>query len=280
MGTDWVAVRGGGYAVPRDRPLEELVAELEDLLTSPDPHVRDDVALPVLAAWVERGVLDDLLEDLGTRFAARLQHPQVHARSFAALGLGEVVGRVAVSPARLARPGVLRAWLVETILWYRGETDLRPWDEHLGWLHAAAHGADLLGVFALAPQLAGDDVRRVAGALTGRLLEPSTPLFGEGEDARIAQALYAAAARADLPAQDVARWFTDLRAAIADGVEASERTPPWLANTVRALQMLHVLVGGAAALTPTGDAVSVAHARVVRDGVVEALAPWWPSLRP
>ena len=280
MGRDWVAVRGGGYAVPRGRSLEELVAELEELLTSPDPHVRDDVALPVLAAWVERGVLDEMLEDLGTRCAARLQHPAVHARSFAALALGEVVGRAAVSPARLVRPGVLRAWLVETILWYRDEADLRPWDPDLGWLHAAAHGADLLGVLALAPQLAADDVRRVSGALAGRLDAPSTPLFTEGEDARIAQALYAAAARADLEPQDVARWFADLRVAVAEGVEGSERTPAWLSNTVRALQMLHVLVGGAGALTPTGDAVSIVHGRVVRDGVVEALAPWWPSLRP
>lgn len=280
MATDWVAVRDGGFAVPAGRPLEDLTDELVELLADPDPERRDAVALPVLGTWVERGVLDDLLEDLGTRFTARLLDPRVQARTFGVLGLGEVVGRAAVVPDRRIRPGVMRAWLVETLRWYREEPDLRAWDDELGWLHAPAHGADALGLFALSPMLAADDVRRVAGALVGRLLDPETPLFAEGEDTRIAQALYAAASRTDLERDDVERWFADLRVAVDAGVAMSERTPAWLSNTVRSLQMLHVLVGGSGALTPSGEPLRIVHEHVVRAGVVEALAPWWPFLKP
>jgi len=35
--TDWAQVRAGGFAVPTDRPLSDLVAELSALLRSPDP---------------------------------------------------------------------------------------------------------------------------------------------------------------------------------------------------------------------------------------------------
>jgi hypothetical protein len=55
--TDWAQVREADYAVPSDRSLEELVAELVSMLRSPDPVVRDRQAYAVLATWIGRGVL-------------------------------------------------------------------------------------------------------------------------------------------------------------------------------------------------------------------------------
>ena len=53
------------YAVPRDRPLADLTAELTTVLGCTDPQVRDGIAYPTLATWLERGVYDDLLPGLG-----------------------------------------------------------------------------------------------------------------------------------------------------------------------------------------------------------------------
>ena len=54
--TDWARVRADGYAVPTDRPLTDLVAELSGLLRVPDPVARDTHAYAVLASWIGRGV--------------------------------------------------------------------------------------------------------------------------------------------------------------------------------------------------------------------------------
>ena len=40
------------------------------MLGSTDPDLRDGVAYPVLATWIERGVYDDLLAGLGDGMAA------------------------------------------------------------------------------------------------------------------------------------------------------------------------------------------------------------------
>ena len=45
------------------------------------------------------------------------------------------------------------SWLAAFTSWYPAETDLRGYDQKLGWLHAVAHGADLLGAFGRCPQV-------------------------------------------------------------------------------------------------------------------------------
>ena len=61
----WKQIHDDDFAVPTDRPLADLTAELTRLLGDVDPHLRDGLALPALATWVERGVYDDLLRGLG-----------------------------------------------------------------------------------------------------------------------------------------------------------------------------------------------------------------------
>lgn len=277
---DWGQIVDAGCPVPPGVPLEDLLADLEDMLASPVMALRDGTAYPILAAWVERGALDAELEELGNRLAARLGDPRPQARSFAVLALAEVVGRVAVTAGPLVPTGVVRAWLTATIAWYTSEGDLRAWDDDCGWLHAPAHGADALGVFALSPRLTAADVGRIATALLDRLLDPATPLFADGEDARIAQAFYGLCCRDDVDRDAVDGWFALVEARVTAGARGSARTPPWLSNTVRALQMLYVLVDSRAAVTLVGTPVVCGSADAVRAAVLRSLAPWWPPLRP
>ena len=60
-GPYWKQVAASGLAVPQDRPLDDLTAELTRMLGDTDPEARDGTAYPTLATWVERGVYDDLL---------------------------------------------------------------------------------------------------------------------------------------------------------------------------------------------------------------------------
>ena len=53
----WDQVRSAEMAVPTDRPLPDLTAELTTMLGSTDPVVRDEIAYPILATWVCRRCL-------------------------------------------------------------------------------------------------------------------------------------------------------------------------------------------------------------------------------
>ena len=72
-GSYWKQVHADGLAVPSDRPLDDLTAELTRMLGDPDPALRDGIAYPTLATWIERGVYDDLLAGLGDGMAAGLR---------------------------------------------------------------------------------------------------------------------------------------------------------------------------------------------------------------
>ena len=96
----WSQVKAGGLAVPEDRPLAELTTELTTMLGSPDPQMRDGLAYPTLATWIDRGVYDDLIVGLGDGMAAGLtvglgeqDTDSVFRRAFSVLVLAECVDR-------------------------------------------------------------------------------------------------------------------------------------------------------------------------------------------
>ncbi len=46
----------------------------------------------------------------------------------------------------IGRGALDQGWVQAFERWYPAEADLGGYDERLGWLHAVAHGADLIGV--------------------------------------------------------------------------------------------------------------------------------------
>jgi hypothetical protein len=91
MNRDWARLVADDFAVPAD--LANAVGELTGMLADADPAVRDDLAYPVLIAWIRRGVLDDRLTSLGETMVSRLAHPEIQARTFATLILAAVIDR-------------------------------------------------------------------------------------------------------------------------------------------------------------------------------------------
>jgi hypothetical protein len=69
----WQQVLDSDMAVPDERPLNELTAELVGMLGSTNPVERDEIAFPVLANWVTDGVYDDLLVTFGDALATGLR---------------------------------------------------------------------------------------------------------------------------------------------------------------------------------------------------------------
>ncbi|MDX6284005.1 MAG: hypothetical protein QOH03_5076, partial [Kribbellaceae bacterium] len=175
--TDWAQVRAEGFAVPAGRPVDELVAELSTMLRSPDPLIRDAQAYSTLATWIGNGVLGQAeLRALGDDMVGRFADSEIQARTFAPLILDSIVTQGVFEPS----------WVPPFERWYVAETDLRGYDAELGWLHAVAHGADLLGTLGLYPAVEPVEMLRLG---IGRLLTPTEYVLRDMEDDRLGYAL-------------------------------------------------------------------------------------------
>jgi hypothetical protein len=194
-----------------------------------------------------------------------LTHPEIQARTFAALILGLVVRRAGAAD--------VRRWLHGFAAWYRAETDLRGWDDHLGWLHAIAHGADALGEFGRSPHLTGEDLTGLLDLAVDRLLAPAGYQYAHREDDRLAQAIYAVLTRPELTAAGVTGWQDKIADAFRRGEPGP--VPAWASNAIHTLQALYVAVDRGARLDHRGEPVPVPEQAAVLDRIASVLSIIW-----
>ena len=250
--TDWDTIAAADFAVPAG-DLAALAGELADGLADPDPAVRDGSAYSVLATWISRGVLDAQLGFLGAAMAARFGDERVQARTFAPLVLAWVVERGAFDDA----------WVVAFADWYPAETDLRGYDAGLGWLHAVAHGADLLGVLGRHSRVAPARMLDLAAA---RMLAETDFVWRDQEDDRLAYAVALTLTRPELTLAEATEWLAPVAATFAAG-EAGP-VPPLASNSMRTLRALYLLAARGVRPEPDADPLPLAH----RDAVLDQLA--------
>src|SRR4051794_36029242 len=255
--TDWARVRETGFAVPEGRPLGELVAELVGMLRSPDPVVRDRQAYSTLATWIGRGLLSEQeVRGLGDGMGSRVDDPELQARTFAPLILDSIVS------AGVYEPG----WVPPFERWYVAEQDLRGYDEKLGWLHAVAHGADLLGTLGQHPAVEPVQMLRLG---IGRLLTPTPYVLRDMEDDRLAYALAITLPRDDLTDADATLWLAPAIRALSN--PPVEGITPEVTNTVRTLRALYLLVDHGMRLPKADRLTPVPHGDAVKAKIVEVV---------
>ncbi|MFF0410879.1 DUF2785 domain-containing protein [Kitasatospora sp. NPDC004745] len=262
--TDWPEIYETDCALPPGRPLDDLVAELAAALGDPDPAVRDGHPYAVLETWIARGVIDrDRRLALGDLMAARLTDPRVQARTFAPLVLTMIVGRGDLRPA----------WVEAFTAWYRSETDLRGHDAALGWLHAVAHGADLLAALGRRPEVDPEPLLALAAE---RLVTPTDHLFAQREDDRLAKALAFVLTRADLTAERSTAWLSPVGAALA--AREGGPLPFWVSNTVRTLRALYVVADVGVSARRGEPRTPLTHAEAVKSRLAEVSDQVFPYL--
>ncbi|WP_285665863.1 DUF2785 domain-containing protein [Actinorhabdospora filicis] len=259
MTYDYETIMNAGYAVPDDLP--GAVAAMSADLRSPDPGLRDGKAYAVLATWIGRGVLDaPAMAALGDEMAGRFADPEIQARTFAPLILDCVVSQ-----------GVLRPeWTAAFAAWFAAEEDLRGKDPELGWLHAVAHGADLLGTIAGHPE--GDPVAMLElGA--ARLVAPTEFVWRDMEDERLSLALTRALVRPELSEAQATAWLAPVAALFA-GRERI-RPMPVVSNAMRTLRGVYVTVDRGP-MGAGGEVPRVPHRAVVLDALADTMGVVWP----
>jgi hypothetical protein len=257
----WKAVIDAGFRLPEGLSQQAAVDELATMLGDPDPVVRDELGYTVLGRLIPD--LDEAVcRRLGDELASRLAAPDLHVRSFAALTLAPIVDR-----------GLFQAaWLDQFEGWYPREQDLRGWDAEFGWLHAAAHGADLLGAFGLHP---GVMPGRMLNLAVKRLRTPTDYLFAEMEDTRLAHGIALTLTRPELSPAESVGWLDPIEAGLNE--DEAEHVLPRLANMIRVLQALYMLADRGVHRSWDGGAVlALPHKDAVKARIGEVLHPMMP----
>jgi hypothetical protein len=107
------------------------------------------------------------------------------------------------------------ASLLDAALAYlRDEQDTRGFDARKGWVHTAAHTADLLKFLARNPRLRGVDQSRLLTAVLDKQQSVTAPL-AQGEDERLARVAISVVRREDFDREGFRAWLTRAQAAAA-----------------------------------------------------------------
>ncbi len=254
---DWYAVAAADYAVPENGEVPGLVDELTLMLASEDPVVRDQLAYSILATWIDRDVLSpSQLDQLGDQMAKRFTADAIQARTFAPLILDCVVSKGRFS----------QVWFDAFAAWYPYEDDLRGFDPQLGWLHAVAHGADLLGAFGHHPRARPELLLSVASE---RLTRPAAEVWRDHEHDRLGYAIALTLTRRELTERTAVQWLDP----IADNWASRGSGPPpaEVSNAVHTLRMVYVLA--TTGVRPSGEKTPVllSHEAIVRRRLLDVL---------
>lgn len=212
----WTALATKEFAVPEGESAGALALEAADLLSSPDPALRDGVAYEAIARWVYGdGVVPPAdLERLRLKLQAGLGRSLGEAsgeaafgRSFSALGLS------ILAAADLKRPTLSQEafddLLSASTAYLGAEKDLRGFVPGSGWVHATAHTADVLKFLARNPKLSPAGQARIVEAVAGRLRTAGV-VFTWGEDERLALALLSLTRRKDFDPKPLEVWLAAL----------------------------------------------------------------------
>lgn len=209
----WRAIAKDNYAVPTDQSAGALAREVSQLLGSPDPELRDDLAYSILVRWIYRlkvmptpdllALTDEWRDNLKIGIGESGTN-SVLKRSFSALCLSLMANREAKAP--FLGEQRYHQLVADAVTYLQSERDLRGYDGTLGWIHANAHTADLLQALAHSPMQTKDEENSILAALATRL-STAPQVYTQGEQDRMAGALLAVIQRPTFAAAPFENWL-------------------------------------------------------------------------
>lgn len=209
---DWRSVRSADYPVPADAPLPDLTTELTSLLGTLDSELRDELAVPVLSAWIDRGVYDDLLTGLGDGIAVGLTHDLdradgdgVFRRRATAEILTQCIERDTSRP--LATGSTVLGWADRISAWLLRETDLRDHVAGHGWVRAIGVGADAIGAVAGSPHCGRAELSVLLDVIGERVTAPVPHPWASDEADHLAAAALRLMRRDLLSLEHLEEWL-------------------------------------------------------------------------
>ena len=172
----WQSIHDHAFTVPPGESAIALATELVGYAGSPDRELRDGLAYEITASWVyekklftpqELRALVHLDEANLTAKIGEVGTESVLARSFSALNLSVLAALDNDKP--YLEKAEFDSLLDDAISYLAEERDLRGYDTKLGWVHSAAHTADLLKFLARNRNLAPRDQQRILDAISAKM---------------------------------------------------------------------------------------------------------------
>jgi metallo-beta-lactamase class B len=209
----WKAIAQHDNAPPAGADVPALARELGGFVASPDPELRDEFGYSILVSWIfqQHLLAPDVVRALTAEWSANLtagigsiETDEVFRRSFSALMLSVIVATDNATP--FLEAAEVQQLLAAALDYLRDERDLRGYDPRTGWMHSAAHTADLLKFLARSRYLRVADQPIVLDAIV-RKLRDAAVVFTHGEDERLARTALAILNRADLDAGMPREWL-------------------------------------------------------------------------
>ncbi len=262
----WREVAAHHYEVPANSSPRALSLELSKMVGSPDPEVRDEIVYSTLATWIyaKRVVDAETLRELVTQWLDNLKEDigsqgsdAVLKRSFSALLLSVAVARD--NAESYLTEAEFHRILAEALTYLRSEVDVRGYDERKGWIHSAAHTADLLKFLGRSRYLTREDQRSIMSGIREKM-EAAPAVFTHGEDERYARAVLSLAMRTDLDRDAFRGWCDSLSTRPAQNERLSETSLARLQNVKNLLAKLEVVLS----TQPENTAGSLAALEVLR----------------
>jgi hypothetical protein len=213
----WAQIVAHDFAPPAGESPAALLHELSSYLGSPDRELRDDYAYSIPERWIyEDGRLSsDELHGLLALWRGNLRErigetgtDSVLLRSFSALDLSLLAAYDLKRP--FLKGEEFQALLEDALLYLGQEKDVRGYDERTGWMHSAAHTADLLKFLSRNPKLRAGDQARITTAIVAKLAGAGG-VFTHGEERRFAAALVSLVRRDDFDPSALRTWASELK---------------------------------------------------------------------
>jgi hypothetical protein len=196
---------------PADQ-LPAMLTELSGHLGSTDPEWRDDIAYTVLSSWIyrqrivpvelRRTLMNDWIANLSKGIGDR-NNDSVLRRSFSALALG-IIAILDNEQPFLERAEFERL-LTAALTYLRNERDVRGFDPQKGWMHSAAHTADLLRFLARGRHLQVDEQAAILSSVSEKM-SVVDHVFTHGEDERFARVAHSIVTRPDFDEAGFTGW--------------------------------------------------------------------------
>jgi hypothetical protein len=160
-------------------------------------------------------------------------------RSFSALMLSVTAARDNAAP--FLTEAEYRKLLDAALAYLAAETDLRGYDDSVGWVHSAAHTADLLKFLARSRYFTVSDQTRLLSALQSKMKD-SPVVFTHGEDERMARTVLSVINRADFDAESFKSWVAKMRPAFPDEQHINNRALAGYQNSTNLMAKLEVIL--------------------------------------
>jgi hypothetical protein len=222
----WQAILDSDCAVPEGYTVLDLAPELVADLASTDPRLREALAGPILATWIERGGFTaDNLRGLAMHLVMSLstglgetKGDGVFLRAASVLALSKIVARD--NKRHFFSQNEVENLFLWSLDYLKSERDLRGYVGKKGWAYALAQTAELLAALARNRHLTVRDLETLLMAIADKLVTPTGYTMANDEDDRLVAVVWVVLQRQLVALPFLTQWLArciEVMIPISDG---------------------------------------------------------------